>query len=80
MRHLTRRLGRLALACAAAAAFAGCSISRGGDDVYDRIGNHMEWHTLQYWKDMQQAHEVIDRYFFNRDMWDPDDYGTGAWK
>jgi hypothetical protein len=78
MKKLMRPILRAALAAAALAA-AGCA--RGGDDVWDRVGEHANWHVLGGYKQAQNFHDTIDRYFFFRDIYDPNDYYTaGIWR
>lgn len=77
MKTVLRCTFRTALA-AAALAFAGCA--RGGDDVWDRAGEHADWHVLQGYKQGQGIHRTIDRYFLFRDPYDPNDHYTrGYW-
>ena len=78
MHQTGKRLARWILSCVAVAALSGCA--RGGDDMWDRTGSHVEWHTLQYWKDAVEVHETIDRYFFDRDPMDPNSYGGNTVK
>ena len=73
MKKLKTSLGRLIIACAASLTIAGCA--RGGEDLWDRTGDHVEWHVLQYWKNAVDAHETFDRYFLDRDPMDPNSYG-----
>ena len=76
MRKLKSSIRRAAFVCIAAVGMVGCA--RGGDDMYDRLGDHIEWHTLNFWYQASSIHEGIDRYFLNRDRMDPDDYGPLA--
>jgi hypothetical protein len=78
MHRKNRRFTGWLLLGAALAALSGCA--RGNDDVWDYTGRHMEWHTLQYWKDAVEMHETIDRYFFDRDPYDPNSYGGNTAK
>jgi hypothetical protein len=71
MNHLYRLAAGLLL-------LAGAGCARGGDDLYDRTAEHFEWHLLNFYKQAQQAHETVDRYFFNRDVTDPTDHGLGV--
>jgi hypothetical protein len=78
MHHIGKRLVRWILCCATVVALGGCA--RGGDDMYDRMGSHFEWHTLQYWKDAVEINETIDRYFWGLDPQDPNCYGGNPTK
>lgn len=73
MTQFKKSFRALMLTAAAALSLGGCA--RGGDDMWDRTGNHLEWHVLQYWKDAVTAHETFDYYFLDLDPMDPETYG-----
>lgn len=69
---MLRRLALSALAVLGLTAFAGCV--RGGNDIFARGSEHFEMHAYRMYRDMTALHYDFDRYFFNVDERNPDNY------
>lgn len=53
----------------------GCGIvARGGEDFVFRAWKHVELHILKFYKQFVKMHEEVDRYVFDLDWEDPDNY------
>ena len=53
----------------------GCRlIGRGGEDFPYRAWKHIELHILKFYKELVKMHAEIDRYIFDLDWEDPDNY------
>lgn len=56
-------------------AFMGCRfIGHGGEDFPYRAWKHIELHILKFYKELVKMHAEIDRYIFDLDWEDPDNY------
>lgn len=68
---------KLALAVVAAIALfssTGCRIGAGGEDFPYRGWKHIEWHFLKFYKQLVKFHVEVDRFIFDLDEEDPDNY------
>jgi hypothetical protein len=53
----------------------GCRIvGHGGEDFFYRAWKHIELHILKIYKELVKMHAEIDRYIFDLDWEDPDNY------
>jgi len=53
----------------------GCRIvGHGGEDFLYRAWKHIELHILKIYKELVKMHAEIDRYIFDLDWEDPDNY------
>jgi hypothetical protein len=51
-----------------------CQTGRGGEDWLYRTKKHLELHVLKFYKQLTELHKDIDRYIFDLDIEDPENY------
>jgi hypothetical protein len=49
-------------------------VGHGGEDFLYRAWKHIELYILKFYKDLVKIHAEIDRYVFDLDWEDPDNY------
>ena len=72
MRRIARRCIHVLIFATAALATAGCA--HGGNDVWARASDHVEWHVLGGYKTFAEFHRILDKHILDADIRDPDTY------
>ena len=69
-----RKLALVALSVLTLFSFSGCRIGGGGEDFPYRGWKHVEWHFYKFHRQLVNLHVQIDRFIFDLDEEDPDNY------
>lgn len=67
-----RRWAMGLVVAAGAILVSGCA--RGGADLFERAGDHFEWHVYGTYQETVKLHQDFDRIFLNMDERNPDRY------